>query len=261
ALDLVCTSSVLGSGFHERIRNWWPGLEEIDATEVIGPTSRVRPTLALPTTDPARVWFTCRDREEELVAVAERLQSASVTEEALGRTAIVFKGPLPYLYLAPDTLGPAGIPYQIADALPLAAEPVAATVDLVLEAVETAFSRESLVALLSSPHFEFADGASGFSRTRDFRQSIFELNHELSDRRYLGGRDRLDHFAEGKKPTGSAKALATALAVARELAQLASTRPASEQLRDLVAFLERHFRPLATGDTADLAVDTADLKV
>ena len=30
-LDLVCTRAVLGSGFHERIHNWWPGLEEENA--------------------------------------------------------------------------------------------------------------------------------------------------------------------------------------------------------------------------------------
>src|SRR5262249_4034823 len=72
-LDLICTTAVLGSGFHERIHRWWPGLEEIEATELIGTGSRVRPVLALPTKDPERAWFTYRDREEELIAVAERL--------------------------------------------------------------------------------------------------------------------------------------------------------------------------------------------
>src|SRR5262245_51179387 len=284
-LDLVCTTAVLRSGFHERLHSWWPGLEETEATELIGPLSRVRPILALPTIDPERVWFTYRDREEELVAVAERLRANhSQTDQSLDQTAIVFKHPLPYLYLARDTLGAARIPYQIADALPLAAEPVAATVDLVLDAVETAFSRDSLVALLGSPHFDFQVRLKPDTPTEKvrlkpdttyehaFRQSIFELNHELSDNRYLGGLDRLEHFADGKKPTGSAEALAAALAVARELAPLASTRPASEHLRDLVTFLQRHFRPLEMGDasegrtpdTADLKVrttDTADLKV
>ena len=55
---------------------------------------------------------------------------------------MVFKRPLPYLYLAPDTLGAAGVPYRVVDALPLAAEPVVATVDLVLDAVETRFARD-----------------------------------------------------------------------------------------------------------------------
>jgi RecB family exonuclease len=242
-LDLVCTSAVLGSGFHERIHNWWPGLEEIEATELIEGRTPVRPVLALPTTDPDLVWFTYRDREEELVAVAERLRSVdSNARPVLERSAIVFKQPLPYLYLAPGTLGAAAIPYQIADRLPLAAEPVATTVDLVLDAIETGFSRDALMALLQSPHFVFES-----DDPESFRRSIFELNHELSDSRYLGGLDRLENFAispRAQKTTAAAAALTAALTVARELAPLASSRPASEQLRGLTDFLQRRFRPL-----------------
>jgi RecB family exonuclease len=254
-LDVVCTTAVLGSGFHERIHNWWPGLEETAATELIGPSSRVRPVLALPTTDPERVWFTHRDREEELVAVAERLRASDArTDRALGATAVVFKHPLPYLYLAPDTLGMAGIPYQIADALPLAAEPVATTVDLVLEAVETGFSRDSLVALLRSPHLrvrlkpDTTSEKAGLKPDTTIQRSISELNHELSDSRYLGGLDRLEQFAANHKANGSDEALDAALAIARELAPLATARPASEQVHDLINFLQRHFRPLAASD-------------
>jgi RecB family exonuclease len=258
-LDLVCTTAVLGSGFHERIHSWWPGLEETAATELTGQTSRVRPVLALPTTDPERVWFTYRDREEELAAVADRLKTSDLTGRSLDRTAIVFKHPLPYLYLAPDTLGAAGIPYQIADALPLAAEPVATIVDLILEAVETAFSRQSLVALLRSAHLKVRlkpDTTTEVPLTRDttivFPQSISELNHELSDRRYLGGLDRLEQFAADHKAIGSDAALEAALAIARELAPLATARPASEHIHHLVNFLQRHFRPLENTD--ELAV-------
>jgi RecB family exonuclease len=251
ALDLVCTSAVLGSGFHERIHNWWPGLEETEAREIEAETtgSRVRPVLALPTTDPDRVWFTYRDREEELVAVAERLHSIDANgEPAWERAAVVFKHPLPYLYLAADTLGAANIPYQIADALPLAAEPVVSTVDLVLDAVETAFSRESLVALLRSPHLNLQpDTASETEYIDGFRRSIAELNHKLSDSRYLGGLDRLEGFAE-QKVSAAAEALEAALAIARELAPLATARPASEQVRDLMNFLQRHFRALDADD-------------
>jgi hypothetical protein len=206
------------------VHDWWPGLDEVDASDFIGAASRVRPVLALPTTDPERVWFTYRDREEELIAVADRLRSGdSNLPGTLDRAAVVFKHPLPYLYLAPDTLGAAGIPYRIADALPLAAEPVATTVDLVLDAVETAFSRDSLLALLSSPHLNFQVRLTPDTTPGDFRQSIFELNHELSDNRYLGGLDRLESFAassDNKRPTASAEALQAAIAMARELAPL-----------------------------------------
>ncbi|HEX7796117.1 MAG TPA: PD-(D/E)XK nuclease family protein, partial [Vicinamibacterales bacterium] len=258
-LDLVCTTAVLGSGFHERIHSWWPGLEETAAAELIEKTSRIRPVLALPTTDPERVWFTYRDREEELVAVAERLKTSDWADRSLDRTAVVFKHPLPYLYLAPDTLGAAEIPYQIADALPLAAEPVATIIDLILEAVETAFSRESLVALLRSAHLRVRLKPDTTSEVRlkpditsEFAQSISDLNRELSDRRYLGGLDRLEQFAADHKANGSDAALEAALAIARELAPLATARPASEQIHQLISFLQRHFRPLENTD--ELAV-------
>jgi len=258
-LDLVCTAAVLGSGFHERIHSWWPGLEEAAATELIGQSSRVRPILALPTTDAERVWFTYRDREEELVAIADRLRTSDSTDRLLDRTAVVFKHPLPYLYLAPDTLGTAGIPYQIADALPLAADPVATIIDLILEAVETAFSRESLVALLRSAHLKVwlkPDTTTEVrlkpDATTAFHQSVSELNRELSERRYLGGLDRLEQCAADHKANGSDAALEAALAIARELAPLATARPASEQIHHLISFLRRHFRPLENTD--ELAV-------
>ena len=30
SLDIVATDAILGSGFHERLHNWWPGLDEVD---------------------------------------------------------------------------------------------------------------------------------------------------------------------------------------------------------------------------------------
>ena len=41
------------------------------------------------------------------MAVAERLRADDAVILGLGRAAVVFKRPLPYLYLAPDTLGAA----------------------------------------------------------------------------------------------------------------------------------------------------------
>ena len=46
--------------------------------------------------------------------------------EMAPRLAVVFQRPLPYLYLARQVFGDAGLPYEAFDALPLAAEPVAA---------------------------------------------------------------------------------------------------------------------------------------
>ncbi len=99
-----------------------------------------------------------RDREEELVMVARRLEADRRNGDAvpLDRTAVVFKHPLPYLYLAAEVFGAAGILYQASDALPLAAEPTAAAIDLVLDAVASNFTRSTLVALLRSPHLPFS---------------------------------------------------------------------------------------------------------
>jgi RecB family exonuclease len=81
---------------------------------------------------------------------------------------------------------------------------------------------------------------------------VSELNRELSDRRYLGGLDRLEQFAADHKANGANAALEAALAIARELAPLATARPASEQLDHLINFLQRRFRPLENTD--ELAV-------
>ena len=107
------------------------------------------------------------------------VRAIRIRRRRFDRAAIVFKHPLPYLYLAPDTLGAAGIPYRIADALPLAAEPVATTVDLVLDAVETAFSRDALVALLRSPHLNCEVRLKPDTTPGDFRQSIFDTQSRV----------------------------------------------------------------------------------
>src|SRR5260370_3718531 len=40
SLDIVATERVLASGFHERLHNWWPGLDEVAGADA--------PTLAVP---------------------------------------------------------------------------------------------------------------------------------------------------------------------------------------------------------------------
>src|SRR5205085_9259743 len=118
---------------------------------------------------------------EELLAIARRL--AASPPPSLDGAAVVFKRPLPYLYLAADTLGAAGIPFVVSDALPLAAEPSVAPIDLVLDALESDFSRASVVALLRTPHLDAAAQLT--------RESIGALDRALSDERYLGGAVRL----------------------------------------------------------------------
>ena len=240
-LDLVCTEAVLASGFHERLHNWWPGLDETRGEDLLQTTIDVRPRLACPVPgDASPLWFTFRDREEELLAVARRLASEDLGgTRAWNRAAVVFKRPLPYLYLAPDTLGAAGVPYQILDELPLAAEPAASTLDLIFDAVDTGFARGALLALLGSPHLRFDDHTGPA-----FTESLGSMNHLLSDRRYLGGLDRLEDLATSPDAGSAAQALGVALAAARELERLTGPSPASRQLEALSGFLTRHWSPL-----------------
>jgi hypothetical protein len=192
SIDIVATEAELGAGFHERVHGWLPELEESEFEEER--EARVRPTLVTPEVSPEpAVWFTYRDREEELIDVARRVRARRRhgSTNALDRTAVVFKQPLPYLYLAPDTLGAAGIPYQASAALPLAAEPTAAALDLILDVVETDFARAALVALLRSPHFSFTGGAGQPSRA-----DLSRLDRAFSTARYLGGLDRLERLAK-----------------------------------------------------------------
>src|ERR1019366_6041038 len=176
----------LGSGFHERRHNWWPGLDEVglddvaqaltdaglkpratqsedaaQASEEVAQAfrpARIKPVLITPPDAPIdEPWWTFRDREEELVAGARQRKADRRHGEAapLDRVAVVFKSPLPYLYVAAEVFGAAGIPYRTSDALPLAAEQTSAALDLILDAVGSNFTRDTLVALLRSPHLRF----------------------------------------------------------------------------------------------------------
>jgi RecB family exonuclease len=240
AIDVVSTAAQLESGFHQRLHDWLPGIEEADGRELTGDSCSRRPTLVVPQgASPDQPWFVYRDREEELLAVAR------ARHECERRIGVVYKRPLPYLYLAPAVLGAAGIRYASSDALPLAAEPTAAAVDLTLDAVETSFAREPLVALLRSPHFNFALDGSGIPAS-----AIGSLNRFLSKQRYLGDRLKLEALT-ASADVGSA--LRLAVAIVRELAPMAEAAPASIQLLRLRTFLTTWLRPLADEDTDPVA--------
>lgn len=247
ALDIVSTEAVLGSGFHERLHTWLPGLEEIGPPDLGVTTPRVRPMLATPAAAAEdQMWFTYRDREEELVGIARHIKAYRRSPgdvASLDRTAVVFKRPLPYLYLAGGTLGAAGIPHQAWDALPLAAEPTAAAIDLVLELVESRFTREAIVALLRSPHFLFVHDGQEVSQ-----QSTSALDRALSEARYLGELRRLEELAARSPAPDAAAALAAALGAARTLAPLVEPDAASRQIGRLLSFLAAYVRPHAAGD-------------
>ena len=284
SLNIVSTERVLASGFHERLHTWWPGIEEIQGhrEHPEHPEHHANPTLITPPNgSPDEPWWTLRDREEELVAIARQLKADRRTGDAvpLDRVAIVYKQPLPYLYAAAEIFRDAGIPYQMSDALPLAAEPTSAALDLILDTAASRFSRATLIALLRSPHFVFRaevvgsglqagpSDSSGRPEGRPLlgdepegrpllgrdagevtRQSVSALDRTLSAARYLGELERLETLA-GTAGSGMARpAMDAALALARALAPLTESHPASAQIACLLAFWAAHARPIADQD-------------
>lgn len=243
-LDLVCTEQVLGSGFHERLHDWWPGLEEVAAHALLGGRGAEprRPLLEMPRDADERAWFTLRDREEELVWVAQHVKADRRTLDApptLDRVAVVYKRPLPYLYLAAGTLGAAGLPFQASDALPLAGEPYVAALDLALDAVESSFSRDALMALVASPHVSTSAPVDPAGARA--------LTEWLREQSYLGDLATLEALAGSVQDERARLALDEALNLARLLAPLRQPAPASVQLGRLAAFVAGHLRQPPSG--------------
>ena len=233
-IDIVATRPVIAAGFLDRIQKFMPGFEESELSDDLRRShKRMKPTLIVPETD--RAFFVSRDREDELSSIATLL--AARAESDLEALAIVFKQQLPYVYVARQVFADAGIPFQSFDSVPLAAEPYAAALDLVFDFVMSNFTREPVVALLTSPHFLFhVDGKPLW------QSDITALNRMLSEEGYFGGIDRLKYFA---KRSAAAQAAANA---ADELGALATVERPSVQLTALASYLEAHDRAPAATD-------------
>jgi RecB family exonuclease len=234
-IEVVATENVLAAGYHERLHLAFPGIEEVRFA-----TDASEPVLAVPASGAAAPevrWFVARDREEELADVARDVKHRRIQQ--LDRYAVVFQRPLPYLYLARQVFPDAQVPYQSLDALPLAAEPFAAAVDLVFSFLLSEATRAALLALLRSPHFAFDVEGRALSRA-----DMVEAETALRNAKYLGGWDRLDAFA-AEHPQ---RALRAAAAAAGHLRKVADAASASEQLAALLAFLARYERVPAPDD-------------
>ena len=229
-LDVVATENLLSAGFHERLHNLLPGIEEVKVADASDPS--LPPTLVVPQTDVEhRRWFTARDREEELADFARELKhrtkhSSDAHPPTLDRCAIVYQRPLPYLYLAPQVFENCGIAYQSGDALPLSVEPFAAALDLVLTFVAAEGNRASTIALLSSPHFTFRVAAA----------DVAALDRRLREIKFSGGWERL---ASVSLTGRAAEALTVARSVAAELAAIQTAESAAAQLETLLKFLDK----------------------
>ena len=238
-IDVVATERLLASGFHQRLHeNHLPGIEEIRmGSESAGPLLMAPPHDQSTATILVR---TSRDREEELSDIARSLKTTPGTA-SLARTAVVFQRPLPYLYLARQVFASAHVPYQANDALPLAAEPFVAAVDLILSFVGAEGIRPATVELLRSPHWTFVDPESGRPLSR---QEISSLDGFFREVKYLGGWSRLATLAENS----DSPALRVARAAAEELSAVARGPRATDQLDALRSFIVRHERLPAPDD-------------
>lgn len=253
-LDLVCTEGMLGAGLLERLQAELPGLAEAAASASAAPP----PVLDVPRIDVpagvARLAFESRDRVEELAVVARRLKAARRAGDLtpLQRVALVVRRPLPYLYVAREVFGSAGIPFESLDTLPLAAEPYAAALDLVLDTCTQDFTRTSLLALLRSPHFTFR-----FDGEELPPAAVAALDGALADARYDGGAVRLAELdvhwrspeeplrREGRRRQRARPALTVARDLVGRLALLQDAAPATAQLTVLLDFLQAFDRPRA----------------
>ena len=260
-LDVVATEAMLAAGFHQRLHDALPGIEEAKIADAASTPRLLAP--AAPERDDAPLHFLSRDREEELANVArwikQRARAASTEEPpSLHRTAVVFQRPLPYLYLARHVFESARIPYQAIDSLPLAGEPFAAALDLIFAALSEEGSRTTLVELLASPQWSFA----GEANEPVTRLQTAALDRVLRDAKYLGGWDRLRQLAstvdartavatrEGHRWRQAAPAVAAAVAIAGELDAIGTASSASAQLEVLSTFVARHERPPRAEDVA-----------
>ena len=239
-LDVVVTDTTLAGDLHERLHHLLPGLDEVregDAAETSAPVLLVPP-------DGAQVHL-ARDREEEVAGFARRVKAAvrRGALDRLDRAALVVRTPLPYVYVTREVLRAAGVPCQMFDALPLAAESWAAAFDLVCSAVGTGFARGPAIALLGSPHFRFEDDGERLGSS-----DIRALDRALAEQGYLGQLSSLRPLVDAwtKRAASSAKT-APAARAGRVLERLASmldplrtAAPVAEHLRLLIAFLTGH---------------------
>lgn len=245
-VDVIATEELLATGFLERLHQELPGITE----ERFAGEAAEHPTLVTPPADTGRRYWLVRDREEELVEAVRRAREAAAN---LDRTAVVFQRPLPYVYLARHVFAAARLPYQTFDALPLAAEPFAAALDLVLSAATSEFTRGDMIALLRSPHFAFTPDGLPLAPAE-----TAALDRVLQQARHLGGADRLEDLARRLERGGSGAARADVTAavragraaadVARDLQPLLRDASPSAHLALLAGFLDRHDRPLAAVD-------------
>ncbi len=239
-VDVIATREQLRGGLHERLRHELPDAEEVEEPSLpargeAGACRSAAPVLVTPGTEDGQLAFRARDREEELRLIVRQVKAeARAARGSVDRVAVVFRRPLPYVYLARTVFDAAGVECQVADALPLAAEPYAAALDLVFATVESRFARAALVGLLRCPQLAFGNPGAPPAPL-----DVAAFDRQLADAGYLGDAAHLARLAEAWVGPGSASARA-AREIADALAPLAGRQRLSAHLEVLLAFLDTH---------------------
>jgi RecB family exonuclease len=246
-LDAIVTDTMLAGALHERIHQVLPGIEE-------WPCAAREPARmpVLFTAGDERI-HRARDREEEVASFARRVKAATRRGELASprRAAFVVRRPLPYVYVAREVMRSAGVACQMFDALPLAAEPYASALDLVLSCVSANFARGPAIALLRSPHFDFVRPKPDTTYLED----LPALDRALAESGYLGDAESLDRLLESWSAAapvrGRMERALRAGGLFREvvgaLTPLRSRAPAAEHLAHLLSFLQKY----DCGDASD----------
>ncbi len=251
-LDAIVTDTMLAGALHERMHQVLPGIEEVAFDAAAAPRAPV-----LLASGDERIQR-ARDREEEVASFARRVKSAARSGELTSphRAAFIVRRPLPYVYVAREVMRSAGIACQTFDALPLAAEPYAAALDLVLSCASANFARGPAIALLRSPHFEFSNvrlpsttlgpGKPDTTHVDD----VPALDRALAEAGYLGDAESLDRLLESWKSGDPVRGrMERALRagdmlreIVRELSPLRSRASVAEHLECLLTFFKTHER-------------------
>jgi RecB family exonuclease len=241
SLLIVATEAMLASGYLSRLLERLP---EIDVQ--IFPAGDGQPPALIAPRGDERLYFVSRDREQELSDFVRRHRARATA----GAAALVYQRPLPYLALARQVLDAQGLAWQAIDAQPLAAEPWAAALDLVLTFATTEYARGPSLALLRAPQFRLVPpalpGASAESAALT-RQDLAACDRELRDAGYFGGRDRLAEIAGRWRADLGVEAPAVAddgRGAGRRAAYARRRRQAALRVLDVIASAADRLSPL-----------------
>ncbi len=248
-IEIVVTDALHDAGFRERMETELPGIEETRHEAPSTAPVILRPPGDIGAEGADEICVVSRDREDELRDVARAVRQAAAggrdASTALTEpTAVVFHRPLPYLYLAQRVFAEAHVPYQALDALPLAAQPYAAMLDVVVTAARTGATRGPAVELLRNGLIRVAvDGEIVTGR------DVAALDDALAARRTVSEADSfMDEVRRAGAGAGAVRAAQAAAIVRHRLLPFREGPSASAQVMALLDFLRAHEVPAGQDD-------------